>query len=171
MKRVETLFFKRHIETMGSYPSEFECGDGETYIVKHRENGVKREELIKEAIASRLLKKLEIPTPDVAAVEIISEAVPREFVFIRHRPTGIGFGSKKIHRSRSVTKETLFNVAGMRMFDAPETLIGICLFDIWVFNADRSLNNPNLIIEEVAGKKMRLVAIDHSALFSQRSLS
>ena len=50
-------------------------------------------------------------------------------------------------------------------------MTGIVLFDIWVYNTDRSPRNPNVLVEEIGKNSFRLVAIDHAVIFEDKEYS
>ncbi len=163
MRRVKTERFIRQIETQGSVPSIFECSDGETWYIKHIGNN--RLHVINELIGASLLQFLDLPTPEMALVEVVPETVIDE-KFDRKPPQGLAFGSRQLKgQSKSLDKGDLFQHQEMCKFAAPQALIGIVLFDIWVYNTDRGPHNPNVLIEEVGKDSCHLVAIDHAMIF------
>ena len=169
MRRVKTERFIRQMETQGSVPSIFECSDGETYYIKHIGNN--RLHVINELIGASLLQFLDLPTPEMALVEVVPETVIDE-KFDRKPPQGLAFGSRQLKgQSKSLDKGDLFQHQEMCKFAAPQALIGIVLFDIWVYNTDRAPHNPNVLVEEVGINSCRLVAIDHAVIFEDKEYS
>ncbi len=168
MMRVKTERFIEQLST-GSLPCKFECSDGETYFIKHIGNN--RRHVINELIGAGLLQLLEVPAPDIALVEVIAETIEGE-TFGRKPPQGVAFGSRQLKgQSMSLDRGDLYNGQEIRKFGAPQALIGIVLFDIWVYNTDRAPRNPNVLVEEIGKKSFRLVAIDHAMIFEEREHS
>jgi hypothetical protein len=162
MRRVKTERFIKQMETQGSVPSIFECSDDETYYIKHIGNN--RLHVINELIGASLLQFLDLPTPEMALVEVVPDTVIDE-EFDRKPPQGLAFGSRQLKgQSTSLYKGDLFQHQEMCKFAAPQALIGIVLFDIWVYNTDRGPHNPNVLVEEVGKDSLRLVAIDHAMI-------
>ena len=150
MRRVKTERFIEQLST-GSLPCKFECSDGETYFIKHIGNN--RRHVINELIGAGLLQLLEVPAPDIALVEVIAETIEGE-TFGRKPPQGVAFGSRQLKgQSRSLDRGDLYNGQEIRKFGAPQALIGIVLFDIWVYNTGRAPRNPNVLVEEIGKKK------------------
>lgn len=168
MHTVITERFIRQIKTGGSVPCVFGCSDGEQYYVKCMQNN--RLHVINEFVGNGLLKCLGVPTPESSLVRIYSELLDGENIE-RNRPGGIGFGSKKVDGlSKNLEMGRLFSVDDFRKFTVSHDLIrdfiGILLFDIWVYNCDRSYNNPNVLIQEYPDQReYHLVAIDHAMIF------
>lgn len=163
MRRVKTERFIEQIFTNGSVPCRFECSDGETYYVKHYGNN--RLHVINELIGFKLLQMLELPTPDIALVEVISGSIEGQS-FERKAPCGVAFGSRQLPgHSKSLDRGDLFEGPEIRKFIAPQSLVGIVLFDIWVYNTDRTQLNPNILVEQIANNRFRFLAIDHAMIF------
>ncbi len=162
MKRVRTERFISQLPTAGSVPCLFECSDGETYYVKHTGNG--RTQVINELLGAKLLKLLDLPTPEVALVEIVPETIDG-ISFLRKTPEGLGFGSQMlVGVTRGLDSFDLIKGAEIRKFPASQTLIGIVLFDLWVYNIDRTPRNPNVLLQEIEADNLRFVAIDHALM-------
>lgn len=166
MKRVRTERFIRQLETSGSVPCLFECSDGESYFVKNSGNG--RAQVINELLGAKLLGLLGLPSPDVALVEIVPEAI-EGVVFSRKPPEGLGFGSRMLD---SVTKGLesfgLIKDAEIRKFKVPYALVGIVLFDLWVHNIDRVPHNTNVLLQESEPGNLSFVAIDQALMFDDQ---
>lgn len=163
MNRVRTERFIRELATAGSVPCLFECSDGESYYVKHPGNG--RTQVINELLGAKLLEHLDLPTPEVALVEIVPETIEGER-FERKPPEGLGFGSQMLGGiTRGLDSFDLIKGAEIRKFPASQALIGIVLFDIWVYNIDRTPRNPNVLLHEIEADNLRFVAIDHVLIF------
>ena len=165
MKRVKTERFIEQIMT-GSLPCKFECSDGETYYIKHIGNN--RLHVINELIGSSLLQLLAVPAPEIALVEVVSETI-EGVRFDGKPPQGVAFGSRQLMgQSKSLDRADLYQGQEIRKFAASQALIGIVLFDIWVYNIDRAPHNPNILVEEIGKNSFRLVAIDHAVIFEDK---
>jgi len=163
MRRVKTERFVEQLDTQGSVPCLFECSDGETYYVKHIGNN--RLHVINEFLGAKLLELLELPTPEVALVEIVPETI-EGVSFLRKTPEGVGFGSQMLGGiTRGLDSFDLIKGAEIRKFPAPQALIGIVLFDLWVYNIDRTPRNSNVLLHENKAGNLRFVAIDHALMF------
>ena len=169
MRRVKTERFIKQMETSGSMPSVFECNDGETWYIKHIGNN--RLHVINELIGASLLQFLDLPTPEIALVEVVPETI-EGVRFYGKPPQGVAFGSRQLTgQSKSLDRGDLYQGQEIRKFAAPEALTGIVLFDIWVYNTDRSPRNPNVLVEELGKDSFRLVAIDHAVIFEDKEYS
>lgn len=168
---IKTEQFVKEFDTSGSYPSLFECNDGERYVVKHSQQGNNYNHIINEYIAANLAQKAKIPIPDFSLIEINDNILPRDYEFARGKPNGIGFGSRflsgtvKNINDISFMSKLIKNQKKNDAFRIIEEFISICAFDIWLRNNDRSPNNPNLLVNENRGR-IGLIAIDHSCIFA-----
>ena len=162
-----TELFVRQIPTTGSHPSLFECSDGDRYVVKDSHLGRNYRHLINEYIAAHLAKAANVPSPEFSLVQINSSIIPDDNYTPRGMPSGLGFGSKFLPgRIKNVADiDELISLVKNKKLRKVEDLIKICAFDIWLRNNDRSINNPNLIIQEF-DKGIGLIAIDHSSIFA-----
>jgi hypothetical protein len=136
------------------------------YVVKHQENGKKNRDLINEVIGNRLAIAIGINTPEIAIIDIDSKLVPSEYKIERGIPKGVGFGSKWL-KGTTVNLNEENSVAMYEKSDKEtiaRTFIMIILLDIWLRNTDRTIGNPNILIEETE-KSINLVAIDHTMIF------
>ncbi|MDP2302529.1 MAG: hypothetical protein Q8N03_08905 [Ignavibacteria bacterium] len=168
IRKVKTEIFQKEFETRGSYPSLFDCSDENRYIVKHAQQGRNNKHLINELIAAQLAQTLNIPIPEFSLIEINESILPVDYLFACGKPSGLGYGSQYLPGTlRAITNiDTIINITKFKNFEVVEDLIKICAFDIWLRNADRVINNPNLLLQE-SGKRIRLFAIDHSSIFSE----
>lgn len=172
---VHTLFTIKEMTTDGHAPVLFHCSDAFNYYCKYRIN-VRHMEincLAFEVISNRLLKYLNIPTPEIALVQI-SETTLNNKVILKNKRMREGmfvFGSKEIIPSMVVNDFAVCNDKyEFNKILNPEDLIKIAIFDLWVDNADRgrSINtagfNYNLLLTEENNKE-KIVAFDHAFIF------
>lgn len=174
--QVKTILQLDELDTDGHSPVKFVC-DGtknkpSLYYVKYRsDRSFKKEEvqcLVFEIVCTALLNEFNIPTPEIALVEITQGALNTKILQHNKRylqPEIIAFGSKEIpgadivKKIEVITKKTEFN-----KLQNPDDLIRIALFDLWVENADRWEDNLNLITSSV-DKRLQFNAIDHGFAF------
>lgn len=160
--------FIEELQTRGSFPSKIECSDGNIYIVKHSQLGNNYKQLINEYIAAHLAKAIGLSIPDFALIKINPEIFPDNVKFERGKPNGLGFGSKFLDGVFNVfLKGTKYSEL-KRISQKPigKDFLAICIFDVWLRNSDRSINNCNLLIQETP-KSIKLVAIDHVSIFAE----
>lgn len=126
------------------------------FVVKFRGAGQGVKALIAELVVGQLAQAAELPTPDLAIVEIPdsfgrSEPDP-EIQDLLRASHGVNFGARYL--------DGAFNFDGNAAADiiTPELAARIVWFDAFVSNPDRTHRNPNLM---VCGRKPYL--IDHGA--------
>ncbi len=166
----------REMETDGHAPLVFQCDNGQVYFCKYRKRGSKAEEtdcLTYELVAHFLLRRLEIPTPDVAFVRVMPDSfspdrIKQNFPWFCEGITC--FGSKIVPKARDVSPvEIIKSRRDFHTLANPLDLIKIALFDAWVGNADRGKSfdggyNFNLLLADTNGKQ-QYVAFDHAFIF------
>ncbi len=134
------------------------------YIVKHSENGSKHRELVNEWFGSAFALLCGVAVPPTAVVEITPNSIPTDFDFQRMIPRGIGFGSEMLIDSKNIN-EFLFKERDLSKFAIPEQLLRIIIFDVWLHNNDRTVNNQNVLVHQ-KNKRLSLCAIDHTRIFN-----
>lgn len=149
----------------------FLCSDGQIYFCKYRVTS-KREEtdfLVYEIICHALLNYLEIPTPQIALVEITKGSFdPKKLIRNRlyAKPGVICFGSRLIDPADLVNDTQLINTRSVfnRLLN-PVDLIKIAIFDLWVENVDRGKKgNFNLLTSTIARRSV-FYAFDNAFAF------
>lgn len=140
----------------GSLPAVVDTHGGGMFVVKFRGAGQGVKALIAELVVGQLAQAAELPTPDLAIVEIPdsfgrSEPDP-EIQDLLRASHGVNFGARYL--------DGAFNFDGNAAADiiTPELAARIVWFDAFVSNPDRTHRNPNLM---VCGRKPYL--IDHGA--------
>jgi hypothetical protein len=169
MKTVKTIVFIEEIPTDGHSPMKFICNDGQVYFCKYRLTS-KIEELdclIYEVIGHFLLKSLDIPTPDIALVELIERVftkkdIPRNCKYAK--PLTICFGSKEVKNANLISGLESVVDAHQTLCD-PYDLLRIAIFDLWVDNADRGKNNNYNLLTSSHENKLKVWAFDHAFIF------
>lgn len=145
----------------GSLPAVVDTRDGGMFVVKFRGAGQGVKALVAEIIVGLLAKEAELPTPEIALIDIPdsfgrSEPDP-EIQDLLRASHGINFGARYL--------DGAFNFDGNAASEliSPELAAKIVWFDAFVSNPDRTHRNPNLM---VCGRKPFL--IDHgAALYAQ----
>lgn len=174
--QVTTLYTIREETTDGHAPVLFHCADGENYFCKYRIKPRPSEIyfLAFEVVANRLLKRLAIPTPDIAFVEVQEGTLNRKLIKVNKRikENMQLFGSKELSNVKLVDDFSLLQSKhDFNQLLNPEDIIRIAIFDHWVKNNDRgkalgSGHNYNLLLQSKS-KKLRIVAFDHAFIFGE----
>ena len=147
-------------------PVDVTCNDFENYICKYRNT----DSLLKEYLASCLLHRWQIPTPEIAFVWVKPEHVPERYkrtvkAHFLNKPC---FGSKYYDQTIEVNQSLVAlgnDAAEVRKIQNRLDLLRIGLFDLWLANDDRKQGNYNLLLVPNEPSKFYLNAIDHSACF------
>jgi hypothetical protein len=160
--------FLRELPSGTTKPCVFECEyeSGETritaeYVVKFR-SGVRGDQtgLMFEVIAAQLAKRLSIPVPDAALIELTPElagAIPDTNVALRTLSSaGLNFGSRFLFPGY-----TAWLVSDNVPMAIRQTAVEIFAFDVLIDNTDRRREKPNLL-----SKVNELFAIDHELAFT-----
>lgn len=168
-----TFTLLEELGTDGHSPLKFMCEDDHIYYCKYRTGrSLDKNEidcLFYEIASNRLLKGLEIPTPELTLVKIAEDSfIPKDLKYHKKfcKPGVIYLGSKHIDNSDLV--QGVLPISSKREFkqiENPYDLIKIALFDLWVDNCDRGRDeNYNLLIS-VDGKSKKFYAFDHAFCF------
>lgn len=182
LPQVSTTSFVEEIPTDGHSPLKFFVDENnDVYFCKYRITNKDQELtcLIYEVVCTFLLKHLEIPTPDIALVEITPEsfdkkALRRNKKYLKGGE--ISFGSKEVQNAQLITNlNTVKTQADFSKLSNPEDLIRIAIFDLWLDNRDRGKsssdfapgrsNNYNLLLAPTEDGSQNIVAFDHSFTF------
>lgn len=140
----------------GSLPAVVETESGDLLVVKFRGAGQGARALVAELIAGLLARALELPTPELALVEVPppfgrSEPDP-EIQDLLRASHGINVGARYLDGAFN------FDPAAAGEFVSPELAARIVWFDAFLTNPDRTHRNPNILIWE-----RRPWLIDHGA--------
>lgn len=180
---VHTTWLNEELETDGHSPMHFQCDDGNFYYCKYRTQFKKAELdcLVYEIVCHFLLKRLQVPTPDIALAVIQKgsyelKKLKRNKRYIQ--PGIICFASKEVPNTALVTGiQTISKKSQVNKFDSIYDLLKIAMFDLWVENVDRgrgSMENYNLLIQSIQVQneetkavkdKLRWIAFDHAFAF------
>lgn len=120
-----------------------------------------------------MAKVVNLPTPEFSLIKINPKSVISDTRYYRGiLPSGICFGSCKLDGQTVNLKEN-FTLSKLTKKNAPRIsrdLLAIILFDIWLLNTDRIINNTNIVIQDLNDEK-NLFAIDFVMIFNGRSYS
>lgn len=163
VRYVKTVRHAELYQTTGSNPSRFDCNDGRSYIVKDSHGGRRRRHLINEWLGADIASLAGIGIAPCAVVEIHPDSVPDDIPFPYFRPSGFGFGSEMLRGTKNINDVEFQHI---RRYDDSllRQFCTLVLFDIWLYNNDRTANNTNALFQETPSG-IRLIAIDHAALF------
>lgn len=168
---VRTRECLEELGTDGHAPVKFLCDDGKLYYCKYRKQLRPAEELdllYYELAGAALLEQLGLECPEVAFVEVVEGSVGKGQLKQNRthmKPGVVAFGSQHVPGDL-VSDFTRFPRGRKLNLLAPEQLIDIALFDLWVENADRGRpvdpgHNYNLLTSPRDGG-LALVPIDHA---------
>jgi hypothetical protein len=174
VQQLHTELFLRETQTDGHAPIAFVCNDLNIYYCKYL-NSLKKEEitcLAYEVVASKLLVKLGIPTPNIAAVTVADNTLNKKEIKQnkRLRVGNVCFGSKEVVSATEVQSlAQIKSKAEYNKLSNPADIIKIAIFDLWINNSDRGRNfgegfNYNLLLEPQENK-YKLLAFDNAFIF------
>jgi len=144
----------------GSLPAVVDTHDGGMFVTKFRGAGQGVKALVAEIVVGLLARELDLPTPDIAMIEILEgfgrgEPDP-EIQDLLRASHGLNFGARYLDGAFN------FDANAASDFISPDLAARIVWFDAFVSNPDRTHRNPNLM---VCGRKPFL--IDHGAAIYQ----
>jgi hypothetical protein len=139
----------------GSLPAIVEADDGRLYVLKFRGAGQGTKALVAELVAAAMAHALELPVPDVAVVQVeaaLGKTEPDlEISDLLRASVGSNFGMAYLPGAAMFTRGA---------DPAPDGALAsaIVWLDAYVMNVDRTLKNPNLLVQHG-----RHWLIDHGA--------
>ena len=141
LPRVVATRYVTPLREGGSLPGLMEADDLGLYVVKFRGAGQGLRTLVAEVIAAGLALALELPVPDLVAIEVGPDFAPaepdEEIQDLLRRSVGLNLGIDFLPGSLD------FDPAA---FPVDPALAGRVLwFDAFVGNVDRTVRNPNLL--------------------------
>jgi len=172
--KVKTELLLEETKTFGHAPLKFICDDSNLYYCKYLiafdPNEINC--LAYEIVSHYLLKALDIPTPDIALVQISVGTLERSKIIKnrRLRDNNICFGSKGIDPSEEINEfESCKSKSEYNRILNPKDVVKIALFDLWINNVDRGrFINPGFNYNLLAvrnGNKRKIMAFDHAFVF------
>lgn len=163
-----------------SIPLKVLCDDNEIYIIKTMfKKHPPLEELINEILCNYFLQCWDISVPEQALVifdSILAEQYLLEGKTIDKKYLEFDFkdhyfyGSKFLPNSTEIDlyNFTLENKHDFNKFENPLDLIKIGIFDRWIANKDRRIDNPNILMIN-SGTKFKLIPIDNTQAFANHA--
>ncbi|WP_102349262.1 HipA family kinase [Bacillus sp. Marseille-P3661] len=149
-------------------PHVFLFNDGKKYVVKWKSDSSRKKEVVNEYVVSKLASLLSLP---VIPYELVY--IPKDFIektsqlnssTVEYRP-GYHFGCLFIENS-SVFADIANAPPSKLKIKNREELTGMILFDQWVYNSDRNINN--LLLEHLGDGGYVAYMIDHGRCFPGR---
>jgi hypothetical protein len=154
LRQVTAVRYVTPLREGGSLPGVVEADDLGTYVVKFRGAGQGPKALVAEVIAGELARRLGLPVPDLAVVQldpVVARAEPDEEVQqLIKASAGANLGMDFLPGALGYDPLAHHVDAGLAS--------RVVAFDAFVENVDRSWRNPNLLIWHGA-----LWLIDHGA--------
>ncbi|BCJ42226.1 hypothetical protein GCM10010168_87760 [Actinoplanes ianthinogenes] len=154
LRDVTAIRYVTPLREGGSLPGVVEADDLGTYVVKFRGAGQGPKALVAEVIAGELARRLDLPVPELARVEldpVVARAEPDEEVQeLIKASAGGNLGMDFLPGALGYDPNAHPVEAGLAS--------RVLAFDAFVENVDRSWRNPNLLIWHGA-----LWLIDHGA--------
>ena len=146
----------------GDLPVLVSCNDQNDYICKYMRFDAAAYKLASELIGAQLAEFWNINTPKFGFVNIKPEHCKNISTPLNSNAPAIGF--LKNDYAVDIT-DTNYEIAAktQKLF---EQLALIAIFDIWVANEDRTLNNANLLYDV---NKQQLISIDYGGIFNTNS--
>ena len=128
----------------GSLPAVVETASGDLFVVKFRGAGQGAKALVAELIAGLLARALDLPTPELAIVEVPppfgrSEPDP-EIQDLLRASHGVNVGARYLDGAFN------FDPGAAGELVSPELAARVVWFDAFLTNPDRTHRNPNILI-------------------------
>lgn len=160
------------IRETNNHPVIGECEDLQDYVIKHNRGYFPCNKLVNELLASYFLRIWEIPTPEVAFVNVREQDI-RDWISSFCQP---GFFNIPCFGTYFYAHGLEFNLFLEKIRDYERQkfsnltdALRIGLFDVWMANEDRMVNNPNLLIVPKE-QGYEITAIDHESCFNTNNL-
>lgn len=156
-----------------TFPFKIMASDYDYYLCKHalRAN---TEMLFNEYISAYLLKLSNIDFPNFGFVNIdreqVNEEVIKEFSGITYRNFSHPLFCVRYLEYAKESDDFIIGENKQKRITNKianfDDLARIALFDVWMSNEDRTLNNNNLLISPVTKNNFKLIPIDHGCVFN-----
>lgn len=125
----------------GEMPILVKCSDGNAYICKYMRSTGSAFKLVNELIGANMVEEWGILSPDFSFIKIEPEHWTN--IFTHHSLSAPAFGYKQIDDIIDITPSTYMAVTSS--IKSLTQLLKIALFDFWLANEDRTINNSNLL--------------------------
>lgn len=156
---LESVKVIEHQYPTGEEPVLVMCSDMNAYICKYMRSSAAAYKLANELIGSCMATAWQIETPAISFVRIRSDHWMGRYV--QHSISAPTLGSKRIEGVVDVTSSTYGDInASTKLL---RQLMKIALFDLWIANEDRNVNNANLLYDLVNDK---LISIDYGCILN-----
>jgi hypothetical protein len=142
LRRVTATRYVTPLREGGSLPGLVEADDLGTYVVKFHGAGQGRKVLVAEVVAGELARRLRLPVPELAVVDL-------DPAVARHEPDE---EVQDLLRASAGTNLAMDFLPGALGYDPlvgdvePGLASRVLWFDALVSNVDRSWRNPNLLL-------------------------
>ena len=146
----------------GELPVLVNCSDGDAYICKYMRSSGSSFKLANELIGAMMAQQWELTSPAFAFVMIEPEHWAR--IFTPHSLSAPAIGYKQIKRVADINTSTYMTVKPTESI--LEQILKIALFDCWIANEDRTINNSNLLYN---AKSEELISIDYGGILNTGS--
>tara|TARA_R110000868_G_scaffold108381_4_gene295902 strand:- start:1259 stop:2101 length:843 start_codon:yes stop_codon:yes gene_type:complete len=163
-----------------SIPLQVLCEENEIYIIKTMfKKHPPFEDLINEILCNYFFQCWDIPVPEQALVifdDILIEQYLHDNNSINKKYVDFKFENHYFYGSKFLPYSTEVDLYNIKLKDKhdynkyqnPIDLIKIGVFDKWIANMDRRIDNPNILIDNT-GVKFRFIPIDNTQSFGNQS--
>lgn len=141
----------------GELPVLVVCSDKKSYICKYMRSSAAAFKLVCELIGAQMANVWQLNTPPVAFVNIkpVHWRLP-----VTHCLSVPSWGCCKLEGVIDITPSTYKQIESSKNLLAE--LLKIALFDFWIANEDRNMNNANLLYDVL---QQKFVPIDYELYF------
>ena len=125
--------------------------------------------LFYEMLCHHLLRSLQVPTPELALVEISEDSFRKEQLSYNKKHCKIGqlyLGSREVPNAELL--QSIAIISGKSDFNKlanPYDLFRMAMFDLWVNNVDRGRNQNYNLLEQNTEEGIKFYAFDHAFCF------
>jgi hypothetical protein len=156
IEEISSIQFKDQINTFNR-PIVALCRtvDGlETYFLKYLRTGGDLAGLFSEIVCSRLARKIDLNTPEIALVKIGDHPIDTNRIKFHYKikPGLTVFGSKRQKHVKEISQHNfIVSKHDFNQLEYPPHILRIAMFDLWVGNKDRRADNFNLLYQLPTG--------------------
>lgn len=163
----------KKFHTNGSRPILIQADDFEYYICKYPFHP-QDFKLINEYLANRFAQIWEIDVPELAFINVKRKHVPESMLGDRLTYSNIEIPIVGFKKVDDITEYADTFAEGLSKSDLRKYNKGkylqLALFDIWLSNDDRNINNTNILTKS-GDEEVYPVAIDHEKIFNTGNLA
>ncbi len=169
LKEVKAITHLRDFNTGGHRPMLILADDDNKYVVKPYKGTGFDYSFYNEILCNYLLGIWQLPTPKIALVKINKEIVANSNNGSGYKKSSFNnyfFGSLYQENALELNQYLTFNKqVDYKKIVAPEKIVDLGLFDIWVENDDRSPSNYNILLHSEKDR-LKFLAIDNAFTFN-----